>query len=175
MESLDQLKAILAFNLRHAVRSNVPDWIVEGASQLYLVPEVRKQMEAAADHRAFAFEAVYAAREHCDVRREWLKLAIKELSEVLKSLQPTALVTFAFEGSTLSIDGGRRIIVQAEGAAWKQTHAVRAADLTTLPKRLMHDQIEVAAYNGRLKIGNHSYPVAEAAAPAHQRGEDAAN
>jgi hypothetical protein len=148
IESLDQLKAFLAYYLSDAMTANVPEWIAEGRALSHLLPWERDM-------------AAYNARDRCAVRREWLRLTLKDLTDALKNLGPAEVVTFTFDGTLLSIDCGRRIMVQAEGSAWGDTHSIRASDLATLPKRLMRDPIEVAAYGGHLIIGNHRYELAK--------------
>lgn len=166
VESLDQLKAMLAYNLRHVMTSNAPEWILRGISFLHLVPQVQKEVSSRVEYEAQ--NAAYVARDRCAVRREWLKLALKDLAQALTTLQPQDAITFAFDGSMLTIDCGRRIIVQAEGSAWRDSHSIRAADLATVPKRLMRDPTEVSAYGDYLLIGNCGYDLAEVGATANQ-------
>jgi hypothetical protein len=148
VESLEQLKAFLAYHLSDAMTINVPDWITEGRALSHLLPWERDA-------------ASYATRDRCTVRREWLKLALKDLADALKNLQLAEEVKFTFDGSVVSIDCGRRIIVQAEGSAWREACRVRVRELTPLPTRIKHDPTQLEVWDSHLIIGGCSYPLAD--------------
>lgn len=148
VESLDQLKALLAYNLHHAITEAVPRWLAEGRELNHLLPWVR-------EHAAFA------ERDHCTVARNWLKLALRELQRTLPAQLPAGLVSFKFDGTVLQIVGATPIAMHAKGAPWRETYEVRAGDLASLPCRLMRDYIEVSAWEGYLTIANRRYPLAK--------------
>jgi hypothetical protein len=106
--------------------------------------------------------AIYAARPHCLVSREWMRIGIKTLASHIVSSDNDALVSFGFDGSALSIRcTDNPIIMAAAGAPWPQQYSVHAKTLRWLPKRLMRDEVEVSVHDGFLRIGRRLYRLAE--------------
>ncbi len=65
-------------------------WVTEGRKHRHLLPwEVSK--------------SAYQARSHCTVQRDWLRLALKSMVELLAKADDAAVVEFSFDGSVLLI------------------------------------------------------------------------
>ena len=148
VESLEQLKAFLAYYMRDAITADPPQWFSEGRALSHLLPWQRQRGD-------------YETRDRCFVRRAWLKLALKELALALKDPRAAKLATISFDGTLLSIDCGSwsRTMVQASGSAWQSSYTLPTNEFARLPSRLMRDPVEVAACAGHLKIGNLRYPL----------------
>ena len=152
VQSHDQLKAFLAYYLRDAFTTSPPDWVLEGRALSRLLPWEREK-------------EAYEARDRCVVRREWLKLALKDLDAALED--GPEWVTVMFDGTLLTIDCGRRILVPARGVRWSIAYAIRAADLRPTSGYLRGKEAEVSAWKGQLSIANRRYravPAAETSA-----------
>lgn len=152
--SREQLAAFIVYYLDKAAgrdafqpKRNV-DWIAEGRKHRQLLPwEVDK--------------AAYRSRPHCTVRRDWLRLALNNLTEQLVDADDTDLVEFGFDGSVLTIRFcGQVMHMAAEGTPWPAEFNILAKSLRRLPKRLMQSHVEVAVYKGRLRIGRVCFEVA---------------
>lgn len=149
--SQEQLTAFLVYYLDKAAPENVfhparpVAWIAEGRANRRLLPwEV--DMEA------------YRARPHCMVRRDWLRLALNSLAEIIAKADDTATVEFSFDGSVLTIRCPDQVVpMSAIGNAWPSPFEIPAANLRHLPKRLMQDMLEVSVYKGKLHIGRNCF------------------
>ncbi len=146
VESCDQLKAFLAYYLRDAITEDRPLWMIEGEIVRDLLPWERER-------------AAYRQRDHCTINREWLKLALRELTAMLTSSAPPERVVFAFDGNVMTIDARQRIVVQGSGDPWHSTYAIAAADLHELPARFMRDTVAIDVWKGLFAIGNRRYRV----------------
>jgi hypothetical protein len=146
VESLKQCAAWIVWNLdQHssggAFRSaRDVGWINEGRQNRRLLPWVMSQAE-------------FDARPQCTVRRDWLRLALKNLREQLASLPEDGIVVFSFDGSVFSIRCDNKVIAfPGEGLPRGVCFKVRAGELRRLPKRLMHDHIALSIWQSRLAI-----------------------
>ena len=145
--SREQLTAFLTYYLDKAAQGNVfcpshpVDWIAEGRANRGLLPwEVNM--------------AAYHARPHCKVRRDWLRIGLNTLAEIITKADDAAAVRFSFDGSVLTIRcSGQAVPMSATGKAWLAHFEIPAGKLRRLPKRLMQDELEVSVHKGRLHIG----------------------
>jgi hypothetical protein len=48
-----------------------------------------------------------------------------------------------------------------KGNDWPAKYSVKAADLRTVPRRFMHWEVEVSVWEGKLRIGDDYYSIAE--------------
>lgn len=151
VDSRAQLAAFLAYYLDKAAGGNGfqsmrhVDWISEGREHKSLLPW-EKDM------------AAYNARPHCLVQRDWLRLALKNLANLIAEADDLITVEFSFDGSVLSIRcSGHVVAMSARGEAWPRKFIIPAGKLRHLPKRLMQDEEVVSVHNGRLHIGQRSF------------------
>lgn len=143
IESLDHLKATLAFHLRDAcegqvIGSDLPAWLAERCA------ESSPPLCSVGDDDL-------ENRDHCVVERNWLKFAFGKLTDAVENLLDDTIIEFSFDGTSLTIRLPDAVIpVQATGNAWSQTWKVKAKSLRRLPKRLPNPQIEVGAWDDSL-------------------------
>jgi len=157
--SQEQLTAFLVYYLDKAARRDVfhparpVAWIAEGRANRSLLPwEVDM--------------AAYRARPHCSVRRDWLRLALNSLAEIIAKADDTAAVEFSFDGSVLTIRcSGQVVPMSAIGDAWPSPFEIPAAKLRHLPNRLMQDMLEVSVHKGQLHIGGNCFDGAKEKMP----------
>jgi hypothetical protein len=120
-------------------------WIEEGRQNRRLLPWVMSQAE-------------YDARPRCTVHRDWLRLALKTLSEHLASLPDRAIVVFSFAGCVFYIRCDERVIAfPGEGLPWTVCFRVEAKTLRKRPKRLMREYIDVSVWESRIRFDSWSY------------------
>jgi hypothetical protein len=151
VKSLKQCAAWIVWNLDqhsdHRVLRPIRDvgWIEEGRRDQRLLPWVMSMAE-------------FKARPQCLVRRDWLRLALRTLSEYLVCESDNTGIVFSFDGSVLSIRVDKKVIALAgEGSTWAVRFRVEAKTLRRLPKRLTSDQVGVSIWESRLTLGNYSY------------------
>lgn len=102
--------------------------------------------------------AIYDARPHCHVQRDWVRLALKKLHQYLADVGPDATVTVSFDGTVLTIRCENMVLaMSAIGSAWTQKYGIKAGALEPLPKRLMRDPVDVSVWKSDLVIGNERY------------------
>jgi len=124
-------------------------WLLTGRQSRHLLPWVAE---------AAAHEAALKARPHCEVHRDWLRLALKTLRAALAGAEDEAAVAFAFDGAVLTIlCAGRVVALPADGSAWPGSYSIPARQLRSLPTRLAGQSITVSLWKGRLAIGSKSY------------------
>lgn len=151
VKSREQGVAWIVWNLDQASNGKIfhptrnIDWVAEGRQHRYLLPwEVDM--------------AAYNARPHCDVQRDWMRLALKNLAKLLVNTDDASAVEFSFDGSVLMIRClGQVVAISAFGKAWTTEFMIPAGKLRYLPKRLMQDSVQVSIYKGRLEIGSSSF------------------
>ena len=149
--SREQLAAFLVYYLNNAADSYIflpsqnVDWLTMGQQHRHLLPwEVDM--------------VAYHARPHCSVKRDWLRLALKSLTELVAKADDAAEVEFGFDGSVLTIRCcGEIVPMAANGKAWGAQFVIPAEKLRYLPKRLMQDYVEVSVRKGRLHIGHNCF------------------
>lgn len=149
--SREQLAAMLVYYLDNAARGNLfhpmkhVAWLDEGRANRDLLPwELDK--------------AAYETRPRCMVRRDWLRLALKNLSMIFADTDDTATVEFTFDGTVLTIRCcDQALPMPATGKAWSAHFNIPAGNLRQLPKRLMRDELEISVNHGRLYVDRVSY------------------
>jgi hypothetical protein len=110
-ESREQVIAYISWCLDKAMGRTFklafePPWLVEGRGWRQLLPWDRKR-------------AAYEGRPHCHMKRDWAKLALRELAQNLSAVDDESAVSFGFDGTVLRIACGRATTtVAAEGRAW---------------------------------------------------------
>ena len=121
------------------------EWIAEGRRHENLLPWIRDM-------------AAYEARPHCAVQRDWLRVALKTVQDIVDQAKEEAPVVFAFDGAVLTLRcEGKTVALPAEGAAWLTRYSLPAKQLRKLPKRLMRDTLEVSIWEGRLSLASWAY------------------
>ena len=147
VDSKEQLAALMVF-LTHLNGNELwqqIEWVSMGIQHQDLLPWVAKQK-------------AYDNRPQCSVQREWMRLALNKLANVLADTDDTAQVELGFDGSVLTIVClGNMIPMPATGNIWQSRFWIPANKLSgNLPKRLMQPSVEVSVYEGVLRIGRNS-------------------
>jgi len=102
--------------------------------------------------------AVYQARPHCQVDREWMRVIRVKLRESLETCSPDDLISFSFTAGILTIClPTDKLACQAEGDDWPHVFAVPAANLKKLPKRFKSNYVIVGEWKGSLEIADSRY------------------
>lgn len=157
VESREQCAAMIAWNLDRAAGGAfepAPDvpWLNEGRQNQDTLPWRRDL-------------AAYQARPSCTVGRDWLRLALKTLTEMIAAAPDEAPVVFGFDGAVLTMKcTGQMVALAGEGSAWPTQYVVPARNLRRFPKRLARERIVVSVWDGRLTIGLWAYGGLEDAA-----------
>lgn len=120
-------------------------WLEPGRQYSHLLPWERER-------------AAYAARPRCQVDREWGRVAIRKLAEVVAITEDDVPASLHFDGELLKIRCGDSLIaVPASGTPWASCYTVRMGALRRLPKRLSGTSVEFSIWNATLTIGNRVY------------------
>jgi hypothetical protein len=120
-------------------------WVTEGRLHQNLLPWVAQL-------------AAYEARPKCMVQRDWLRVALKMLKEIVTLAETEAAVMFGFDGTVLIIRcSGKVVPLPADGQHWPKQYTIPAGNLRHLPNRLMREHVEVSIWEGRLNIGRNRY------------------
>lgn len=121
------------------------DWLTAGRTHRHLLPWERMQAE-------------YSNRPRCHVRRDWARLAFRDLSAQVEAADDDTPVIFQFDGEVMKIScGGQVVATPASGAPWSSRYSLSARSLRWLPTRLTRDPIVFSVFNGGLTIGNRRY------------------
>jgi hypothetical protein len=151
LESLKQCAAWIVWNLDQYSDRRLfkavqhVGWIEEGRQNQKLLPWVAEM-------------AAYRSRPQCTVRRDWLRLALKTLGEHLVSSADDTPVLFSFDGSVLSIRcDGKVVVLPGDGLPWTVHFTAQCGKLRRVPKRFMHEHIEVSIWESRLRIDGSVY------------------
>lgn len=153
--SLDRIAAAIVWNLDRIENcefqplTDLP-WISEARSNFELLPWVRERL-------------AYEDRPKCQVKKEWLKIALKELEEIVNSTEEPVLVRIRFDGEALSFRLDRRlVIVPAEGKAWEVSYEITSDRFSIFPKRLYGSSLEICIRGKCLHIDRFQYlPLSE--------------
>lgn len=148
LDSTSQVAAWIVWHLlqgadgRRFVQESSEAWIVEGVLSQGLLPWVAKRDR-------------YNARPHCVVARQWLRVALNELSSLLEKQPDSAIVELSFDGKIFVFNTDLKVIpCPAEGTAWPHSFEIPAGGLRNLPRRLMRESIGISIWEGCLCIHN---------------------
>jgi hypothetical protein len=150
IESADQGKAFIAWCLQDGIGDPyrlkiTPGWLTEGRKYFHLLPWKREEVK-------------YEARPRCHIRRDWARVALKELGKYLALARQDERVLLSFDGEALRVQiGNERMVLQAHGQAWPENYSIAVGALTRLPRRLTRDPIEVSIVKPRLRIDHCHY------------------
>jgi hypothetical protein len=149
VESIEHGMAFVAYILRSAVegmdQSQIPSWLIEGRGYAHLLPWEQER-------------AAHAARLHCYVEHDWVRLGLRALANTLVTADDKQPVAFSFDGSVLTVAcAGKSIPMPAIGTPWADRFELAAAQMRNLPRRLARADIEVSIWESRLTIGNRSF------------------
>lgn len=153
VESVEQCAAWVVWHLKNNLPSNAkifphtPSYLLLlGLQHQATLPWVRRLAE-------------YESRPKCMVKRDWLRLALKELNTALVEVDDADDVQFHFDGSVLHMYcPNNRIICPASGDAWQKQYVIAAQNLRNLPKRLMKETLCIDIRESSLGIDRHRYP-----------------
>ena len=130
VDSVDQLRALLAYYVKHAfkeVPSEAPPWLAEGLAEHAILPWVKEAERN-------------KPRAECRVDRDWIKLAVRKLAAVVPRLDVADLVAVSFDGEVLHFetkDGP--VVVPASGEAWADTYWIGSLEFAEVPRRFMRE------------------------------------
>ena len=121
------------------------EWMVEGKLNRRLLPWVLAQAE-------------YEARPACTVRRDWLRLALKDVRKHLAHSPGDASVDFTFDGLIFSIRCHEKVMAfRAEGKPWTVSFRVPASSLQTPPRRMMRECVDISIWDSRINFDSTRY------------------
>lgn len=151
VKSREQCAAWIIWHLDQAAYGSVfiPErdvgWVTEGRENLNSLPWVANM-------------TAYDARPKCTVQRNWLRLALKTLRDILGSLSDEIPVVFDFNGTVLMIQcAGKTVAFPAEGRSWPKQFMIPAGKIRNLPKRLMMETVVVSVWKEQLNIERYAY------------------
>jgi hypothetical protein len=157
-ESREVVLAHVAWVLDNAAGSTfIPaisaPWLDEGRAHRHLLSWVRERREYKEK------QALFRARPHCVVARDWMRVGISTLRDFVAHADPTELITVAFDGEALSFRApGLTCIMAAQGEQWPEAVRVQTERMLDLPKRL-EPTVVVGLWEGALTIGRNNYPL----------------
>lgn len=148
VESFEQGVAWIAWNLDNGRKFDAkqsPDWLDIGRQNIHLLPWKREF-------------AAWKARPKCTVARDWMRLVLKAIAELLNKGTAESQFTLSFDGNVLRISlGGEVIATSASGLAWTCAYSVPASSMKRLPRRLSSKQVEISIWKSELQIANRRY------------------
>ena len=134
-------------------------WLAEGRSRQNLLPWVAKMSTPTSEKS-----------HHFLVEREWLRMALNTLADILAHVDDTSLVIFEFDGVIFTIRcAGRAVPVPGRSEAWASRYTMAAGKLRNLPKRLMRDPVSVSVGDGWLQLHMTRYRPVATVEPAQGR------
>ncbi len=144
--SVQQCAALLSYYLRDYPVQESPMWLIEGRSNQDLLPW---HIDAA--HRKMAYDAL----PKCFVRREWLRLALKQLEVAITSKPDETYIRLEYANGVLSIMcDEEHLVLSAKGLSWPNAICVRADEFRRdFPKRLRSEEIAFVVGDTHLQIG----------------------
>jgi hypothetical protein len=102
----------------------------------------------------------YADRPKCEIKKDWLRLAIKELRPLASAASEDDLLWLAFDGEVLRFTVREKVVlIPAIGTAWDKRYAIKARQLDHLPKRLS-GLVEISVWGTRLSVDNRGWELA---------------
>ncbi len=120
-------------------------WLAEGRRNRHLLPWERERV-------------AYEARPQCLVERDWAKIALRKLSELVEALADDVPVIFHFDGEILTIRCLTNVLaISASGKAWPSRYSLTAKQLRWLPKRLKYGDVIFSVWQSSFTIGNYRY------------------
>ena len=124
----------------------------EGRNHFHLLPWEKKRAQYERER------AEYEKRPHCLIKREWVKVGLRELSSQLELMEDETPVVFQFDGEVLKISVADKFIVMpAQGKDWPNRYSIAVGNFRCLPKRLMDPMVVFSIWESRLSIGRNSY------------------
>jgi hypothetical protein len=151
VQSAEQCAAMIAWCLDKQagnplfIPARPVEWLAEGRKNRRLLPWNREKVK-------------FEERPRCWVERNWLRVALKTLSQILATADNEEKVVLGFDGTVLTIRcKGKVLPLPAEGKPWPERYSLRAGKMRYLPKRLTSERLEVAVWETRLTIDGNSY------------------
>lgn len=145
--SREQVLAWVAYGIGSTIPlAIVPNWLTEGRQHHELLPWEQHM-------------AQYKRRSRASVARDWMRVLGKQLLTEAESAADSDVCRVHFEGVALRFQlPSQTLLVRASGdTPWPVDAIVKLTDLKGLPKRWMHDPIEVSYWDERLVIDNRSF------------------
>lgn len=150
--SLDRRGELASEFSRDEFGGDLFEALTEGRKHFHLLPWEKERAEYEKKR------AEYGKRPHCLVKREWVKVGLRELSNQLELMEDEMPVVFQFDGEVLKINAaGNFIAMPAQGNEWANRYSISAGNLRCLPKRLMDPMVQFSIWESRLLIGRNRY------------------
>jgi hypothetical protein len=152
VESTVQAAAFIAWGInkqigRNFTPQNLTQWLEEGKNNFDLLPWIKEQK-------------IYNERPKCLVKREWLKLALRDLNLILPELDETDSFFITFQKGVFSIQSVLKTIAfPAVGNDWKKEYQITVSNFNRFPKRLNQAEIEISVWNNKISLANWSYSI----------------
>jgi hypothetical protein len=152
IESNAQAAAFIAWGIneqigRNFTPQNLTQWLEEGKNNFDLLPWTKEQK-------------IYNERPKCLVKREWLKLALRDLNLILPELDETDSFFITFQKGVFSIQSVLKTIVfPAVGNDWTNEYQITVSNFNRFPKRLNQAEIEISVWNNKISLANWSYSI----------------
>jgi hypothetical protein len=153
VESVDQIVAWITFGIGVDFKPSEPiPWFEAGKALQHLLPwrQALRRMQADAD----AHRVLRAARPHCQIGRDWMRLLNKNLRLAAETCPENAEFAVSCNGQILKIYfcDVMHCAPVVRGTPWTNTYLGRVRDFRELPRRLMTDPVDVGVWNGNLEV-----------------------
>lgn len=128
-------------------------WLAEGRAHFHLLHWERERAEREARQQR------RLASPHCYAEREWLRLALRRLDELVSDADEDEPITLSFDGEILAIRCLRRLLpVPADGTAWDRRYSIPARTWEYPRRRFMDHHVSIWIFEGSLSIDTYVYP-----------------
>lgn len=142
VESLDQAKAWITHGSHLTPSECSLPWLEEGSALKHLLPCEQDRI-------------LYEERPQCSVPREWMRLATSQLRAMALQAQSDDECEVTYDGAVLTFKTPLGIVPLSAsgGRPWPKACRVRLASFADLPKRLVHDPVNIYVFDSGLTIG----------------------
>jgi len=124
----------------------LPSWVEQGRANVGLLPWIKRRR-------------AYEASPKCLVRRDYARLALKELAEAIAEADADETVRLEFDGEVLRMRiRDRAIVMPARGEPWPEFFELPADGMRSLPRRLSGDPVFFGVWDGAFTLDNRRYP-----------------
>ena len=150
--SLQQCAAFIAWGIDNQVSRNfVPlaptRWLDEGRNNFDLLPWVKEQK-------------LYNERPRCTVKRDWIKLALRDLRSLLPQLDESESLSFTYRDEIFSIRTRPKLFaLPAEGINWESSYEITVGNFQNFPKRFNTNEVGISVWIDHLYLAHWRYPI----------------
>ncbi|MBS0556762.1 MAG: hypothetical protein JSS69_18945 [Acidobacteria bacterium] len=120
---------------------SAPGWVESGRAKQHLLPWVQERRN-------------HELRPQCRVPREWLKLAMRDLSDRRGTASANDVAQIIFDGERLRLTvAGKSVDVRGFGTAWPTFFSVPYGKLRAATSRLMNPEVHIEVWKNMLRVG----------------------